>query len=69
MTKISRWLKTALVVAALGFTCSPNKSSEWSFAYMHVFEEKVKSSKTAFGIPGSIQMYENSVDVSYSMKF
>ena len=53
----------------LGFTYSPNKSSEWNFAYMHAFEEKVKSSQTAFGIPGSIQMYENSVDLSYSLLF
>ena len=53
----------------LGFTYSPNNSSEWSFAYMHAFEEEVKSSQTAFGIPGKIQMYENSVDVSYSLLF
>ena len=55
--------------ATLGFTYSPNKSSEWSFAYMHAFEHEVKSSQTAFGIPGSIQMYQNSVDLSYSLLF
>ncbi len=53
----------------LGFTYRPNKSSEWSFAYMHAFEEEVKSNLTAFGIPGSIQMYQNSVDIGYTLKF
>ena len=55
--------------ATLGFTYSPNKTSEWSFAYMHAFEEEVKTSTSAFGIPASIEMYQDSVDISYAMKF
>jgi len=53
----------------LGFTFTPDKQSEWNFAYMHAFEEEVKSSQTAFGVPGSIKMHQNSFDVSYSYKF
>ena len=55
--------------ATVGFTYQPDKKSEWNFAYMHAFKETVQSSQTAFGIPGSISMYQNSVDVSYSYKF
>jgi len=55
--------------ATVGFTFSPDKNSEWNLAYMHAFREKVQSNKTAFGIPGSLEMYQNSVDVSYSYKF
>jgi long-chain fatty acid transport protein len=55
--------------ATVGFTYLPDKKSEWNFAYMHAFKETVESSQTAFGIPGSISMYQNSVDVSYSYKF
>ena len=55
--------------ATVGFTYLPDKKSEWNFAYMHAFKETVETSKTAFGIPGSISMYQNSVDVSYSYKF
>jgi long-chain fatty acid transport protein len=53
----------------LGFSFVPDKQSEWNFAYMHAFEEEVKSSQTAFGVPGSIKMHQNSFDVSYSYKF
>jgi len=53
----------------MGFTYRPNTSSEWSFAYMHAFKETVDSDVTAFGIPGKIDMYQNSVDVGYAMKF
>jgi long-chain fatty acid transport protein len=55
--------------ATVGFTYQPDKKSEWNFAYMHAFKETVESSQTAFGIPGSISMYQNEVDVSYSYKF
>jgi len=55
--------------ATVGFTYQPDRKSEWNFAYMHAFKETVESSKTAFGVPGSITMYQHSVDVSYSYKF
>ena len=55
--------------ATVGFTFTPDKQSEWNFAYMHAFEEEVKSAQTAFGVPGSIKMHQNSFDVSYSYKF
>jgi len=55
--------------ATVGFTYYPDRQNELSFAYMHGFEEKVSSSRTAFGMPGYIKMYQDSVDVSYSYKF
>ena len=53
----------------LGFSFVPDKQNEFNFAYMHAFEEEVKSSQTAFGVPGSIKMHQDSFDVSYSYKF
>jgi long-chain fatty acid transport protein len=52
-----------------GFTFAPDKQSEYNFAYMHAFEKEVSSSQTAFGVPGSIKMHQDSFDVSYSYKF
>ncbi|MEZ5541612.1 MAG: outer membrane protein transport protein [Pseudomonadota bacterium] len=53
----------------LGFTYQPDGSSEWNFAYMHGFEESITDDATAFGVPATIKMYQNSVDISYSRKF
>jgi long-chain fatty acid transport protein len=55
--------------ATVGFTFMPNKTSEWNFAYMHAFEEKVSTPLSAFGLPASIEMYQNSIDLSYSKHF
>ena len=55
--------------ATVGFTYRPDDSSEWNFAYMHAFEETVKTPASAFGVPASIEMYQNSVDLSYSLLF
>jgi long-chain fatty acid transport protein len=52
-----------------GFTFRPDKTSEWNFAYMHAFEETVSTPLSAFGVPASIEMYQHSVDLSYSKKF
>jgi long-chain fatty acid transport protein len=53
----------------LGFSFVPDKQSEWNFAYMHAFEKEVSSYQTAFGVPGSIKMHQDSFDVSYSYRF
>jgi long-chain fatty acid transport protein len=55
--------------ATVGFTYRSSDRSEWNFAYMHAFEEKVTSDQTAFGMPGEIKMFQNLVDLSYSYKF
>jgi long-chain fatty acid transport protein len=57
-----------------GFTYAPDAHSEFSLAYMHAFKEDVKSDKTAFGapysaVPGKTEMYQNSLDISYSYHF
>jgi long-chain fatty acid transport protein len=60
---------TPKVHATVGFTYRSSNNSEWNFAYMHAFEEKVTSSQTAFGMPGEIKMRQNAVDLSYSFLF
>ena len=60
---------TPKIHATLGFTYRPNDNSEWSFAYMHAFEETISTSQTAFGVPGEIRMEQNAFDLSYAYKF
>jgi long-chain fatty acid transport protein len=55
--------------ATVGFSYMPDKTSSWNFAYMHAFEEEVSTAVSAFGLPASISMYQNSFDLSYSKKF
>ena len=66
--------------ATLGFTYRPDTSSEWSFAYMHALSETTRTGASAFSVtpggpltpvdvPAEISMYQNSVDLSYSLKF
>lgn len=55
--------------ATVGFTFMPNKTSEWNFAYMHAFEETVSTSQSAFGVPASIKMYQDSFNLGYSKYF
>ena len=55
--------------ATAGFTYRPNHTSEWSFAYMHAFEQTVRTAQSAFGVPASIKMYQDSLDLSYSLLF
>ncbi|MGB5540775.1 MAG: long-chain fatty acid transporter, partial [Gammaproteobacteria bacterium] len=61
--------------ATAGFTYRPDKRSEWSFAYMHALSETTRTAASPFSIPGvvdvpaEISMYQNSVDLSYSLKF
>ena len=55
--------------ATMGFSYSPNDEIEWNFAYLHAFSETVNVPATAFGVPGSIKMRQNSVDLGFSWKF
>lgn len=61
--------------ATVGFTYNPTANSEWSFAYMHAFLETTRTAASPFSItgvvnvPAEISMYQNSVDISYSLKF
>ena len=55
--------------ATFGFSYSPDKSSEWSVAYQHAFKETMSTSQTAFGVPGSVSMYQNAIEIGYSLKF
>jgi len=55
--------------ATLGFTYSPDKSTEITLAYLHAFSNK--QSATNQNIVGGvdIQMYQNDVEFSYAWKF
>lgn len=53
----------------LGLTYSPSSNTELNIAYMHAFNETVKSNQTAFGVPGELEMSQNSLDISYAWKF
>lgn len=55
--------------ATVGFTYRPDSSSEWNFAYLRGLEETVSTMQSALGVPASIKMHQNSVDISYSKKF
>ena len=52
-----------------GFTYSPRPYAELSFAYMHAFNHKQSTNQTALGVPGSIEMHQNSLELSGSLKF
>ena len=55
--------------ATFGFTYRPNDHSEWNFAYRHALDERVSTNTTALGIPGSIKMFQNVVEIGYSWQF
>ena len=55
--------------ATFGISYSVDENSEWSLAYQHAFKETMSSSQTAFGVPGSISMYQNAIEIGYSWKF
>ncbi len=55
--------------ATAGFTYTPKPNMELNFAYMHAFDTEQTSNVTAFGVPGAISMYQNSVEFSVSFRF
>jgi long-chain fatty acid transport protein len=55
--------------ATVGLTLNLSPTSEVSMAYMHAFTNTQSTNLTAFGVPGSIQMDQNSFDISYGWKF
>jgi long-chain fatty acid transport protein len=55
--------------ATVGLTLTLSPTSEVSMAYMHAFSATQSSNQTAFGVPGSIQMDQNSFDISYAWTF
>ncbi len=55
--------------ATVGVTYSPSKLGEWNLTYVHGFNEDQKQSTSAFGVPASIRMKQNSIAIGYSWKF
>ncbi len=55
--------------ATFGFSYAPTPSSELNLAYMHAFHEKKSTDVSALGIPASIEMAQNSLDVSFTWKY
>ncbi len=52
-----------------GLSYSPSEFGEWNLSYQHAFKEHVSSEQTAFGVPGSLSMYQNAFEIGYSWKF
>jgi long-chain fatty acid transport protein len=52
-----------------GLSYSPSGFGEWNLSYQHAFKEHVSSEQTAFGVPGSLSMYQNAFEIGYSWKF
>jgi long-chain fatty acid transport protein len=53
----------------VGFTYEHHENGEWNVAYMHAIHEEQKTSASAFGIPASIEMLQNALEIGYSWKF
>ncbi|MDH3639809.1 MAG: outer membrane protein transport protein [Gammaproteobacteria bacterium] len=51
-----------------GFTYTPKPNMDINFAYMHAFDAEQSANVTAFGVPGAISMYQNSVEFSISFR-
>ncbi|NOR70443.1 MAG: hypothetical protein GQ532_12250 [Methylomarinum sp.] len=64
---ISPAVNTKHVTFGIGY--SPDKYSEWNLSYQHAFKDSVSSNQTALGVPGSVSMYQNSIELGYSWKF
>jgi len=52
-----------------GLSYSPNEFGELNLSYQHAFKEHLNSDQTAFGVPGSLSMYQNAFEIGYSWKF
>ena len=55
--------------ATFGISYSADKDSEWNLSYQHAFKETMSTNQSAFGVPGSVSMYQNAVEIGYSWKF
>ena len=55
--------------ATLGFTYSPNKLTEMTFAYLHAFSNKQSASNQNIVGGVDIQMYQNDLEFNYAWKF
>ncbi len=55
--------------ASFGLTYSPDKFGEWNLTYVHGFQEDQKQNTSAFGVPASMSMHQNSIEIGYSWKF
>lgn len=53
----------------VGFTYAPHENGEWNVAYMHAIHEKQDIAVSAFGLPASIEMFQNALEIGYSWKF
>lgn len=53
----------------MGFTYSPDKSSEMTFAYLHAMGKKQSSCNNNIVNCVNIQMYQNDFELSYAWKF
>ncbi len=55
--------------ASVGISYAINKKSRLNLTYVHAFHEGQDQSQSAFGVPASISMHQNSIDVGLSYQF
>ena len=53
----------------VGLSYSPDKSSEWHLTYVHGFHEEQNQNVSAFGVPASISMHQDSIEIGFSWKY
>jgi long-chain fatty acid transport protein len=52
-----------------GISYHPDANNEWHLTYVHAFHENQRQNVSAFGVPASTSMYQNSIEVGYSWKY
>jgi long-chain fatty acid transport protein len=52
-----------------GITYSPDKNNEFHLTYVHAFHENQTQRTSAFGVPVSTSMYQNTIVVGYSWNY
>ena len=53
----------------VGLSYSPDPSSEWHLTYIHGFHEEQNQSVSAFGVPASISMHQDSIEFGFSWHY
>ena len=52
-----------------GITYNPDKNNEFHLTYVHAFHENQTQRVSAFGVPVSTSMYQNTVVIGYSLHY
>ena len=53
----------------VGLSYSPTPSSEWHLTYVHGFHASQQQDVSAFGVPASISMHQDSIEIGFSWTY